>query len=150
LLPRVKKPRVESEETRDILPTLGSLLNPANPVFVRQAAADALRNFMRLVSGEEPVRPSEPGVATREARPVQRIFDPEEKVLVAVRAVPQIARGLRDRSAAVRLSSIQALREVPRTVSELTAEELRETPRTPGATLESPFPSPGRRLSRAE
>src|SRR5262249_10529620 len=88
LLPRGKKPRLESEMTRDILPTLGGLLNPANPAFVRRAAANALRNFMRLVSGEESVRASEPGVAFREARPVQRIFDPEEKVAVAVRAIP--------------------------------------------------------------
>jgi HEAT repeat protein len=130
---------------KTVLPALERVLAPGNPALARWAAARALGNLVRVVSGREGPRRSEPGVMLRETRPVNyKVFSPEQQLAVAERIVAPAARGLRDRDPVVRRACVDALEETVRTLTD-------QIPRPRVlATLEGEPPPEGRPWSKRE
>ncbi|MFO0877487.1 MAG: HEAT repeat domain-containing protein [Gemmataceae bacterium] len=97
-------------------PALKALLSPPNPESTRKAAADALLNLALLVTPNQPVRSSEPGVSVRETRRPGKIFQLPDVAAVVTQIARAAGVGLSDPSVAIRRQCIKAIRQAADTL----------------------------------
>lgn len=123
---------------------LGKLLDRGYPESTRKAAAEALSSLSLSVSTAQQLRGSEPGVAVRESRRQNKVFDLTEVLTVEKPVARAAGLGLTDPSAGVRESCSQALRQA----SEALAYEVRGL--LPSSTKDVDLPPADRPWSAKE
>lgn len=87
------------------------LLDPKNPESTRRAAADALFNLAQVVTPNQPVRSSEPGVSVRETRRPGKVFLLPDVAAVVTQVTQAAGVGLDDTSVGVRRQCMNAIRQ---------------------------------------
>ena len=85
-----------------VAPAYAKALDPSQPDAVRKAAADGVEGLIYSATGADRLRGSEPGVSVRESRRTNQALSRDLRLTVAAAVVPAAAKGLGDRSVAIR------------------------------------------------